>query len=1024
MSLRQDERPHVLTKIFDENYKGLLDSGAQSSIMNHALYEKMLSKGLALRSCNVILTTADGTGHKAMGYMDVPYKVEDKVRIVPTLIVKESAVGLILGWDFWNAFGIVPYFMPNKVNVDVAGAREEAIQYCDNENLEDFESDITPPKCINVEEEHSLTFEQESRLSRAMSMFPFCNPSGELNKTQLREAKIDTGNASPVRCKLRYDPPWKLQRIIQEIDRLENRGIIKKIEFSEWLNPIIGVPKANGKIRICLDARKLNEITKKNVYPQQNANRIMSVMGKAKYISTLDMTDAFFQIPLHIESQAKTAFAVPMRGTYVYQRMPMGLTNSGAELCMLIDSLFGSEFEPFAFPYLDDVVIITETFEQHIEILERIAKKFRFANLSVSPEKSKFCYKKLKYLGHIIDESGVAMDKSRIDAIENFATPTTVKEVQRLIGMAGWYRRFICDFARITAPITELIKKNVKFEWTEERERAFRSLIKALTSAPVLAAPNYTLPFEIQVDASQMGCGAVLIQKEGDQEDRVIAYMSQKFSDTQRRYHVTELECLGVILAIEKFRPYVEGSKFRVITDHHSLLWLKGLKDPTGRLARWALRLQAYDFELIHRKGKLHVVPDAISRAILMLTTSDINDTTDKWYLELYDNATKEPQMNDNVKIHNGMLYIKVGNDENNECAWKLCVPQEHREAVIRENHDSERSCHFGRYKTIEKTRSAYYWPRMRLDISEYVRKCEVCKAMKPYNQSTTPPAGNFVEAIRPFRIIATDICGPFPLSKNQNQYLLVAVDIFSKFTVLKAVRNATALAVVKFLEEDVILRYGCPEIIVSDNGQQYKSELYAKLLRSYGIRSWYTANYFAQANPTECANKTIGTALRSFMRNDTNHKDWDKHVTRIANAMNSATHTSTGKTPHEIVFGRRMAQSAHEHQTILDPNMSHESTTAKRDIIFEKIQQRINEAREKSAKHYNLRTRSVNYNVGDVVYRENKILSNASKYFTKKLAPRFIKCTIEEKTGTNTYRLREVNSGKVAIHHAINFHK
>lgn len=856
---------------------------------------------------------------------------------------------------------------------------------------------------------------------------PFCSVDGELSKTWLKTAKIDTGNAKPVRSKVRMIPPGKLEKVLKEIDRLEKRGIIRKVEASEWLHPMIAVPKQTGAMRICVDARKLNAVTRKNAYPQQNANRILSMIGKAKYISTIDLTDAFFQIPLDSSSQEKTAFAVPGRGTYVYRRMPMGLTNSGAELCSLIDSLFGSEFEPKAFPYLDDIVIVTETFEEHIEILSKIADKLQYAGLTISPSKSKFAYKRLKYLGHVIDEEGIAMDKSRLDAIENYPQPACVKDVQRLMGLAGWYRRFIKDFSEITAPITELEKKKVKFEWNDERENAFNLLKKALTTAPILASPRYDLPFEIQADASKTACGAVLVQHI-DGHERVIAYMSQKFSATQQKYHVTELECLAVLLSIEKFRPYIEGTHFKVITDHHALLWLMNLKDPTGRLARWSLRLQAYDFTLVHRKGKFHVVPDALSRAVSAINSTRDFETKDKWYLRYKRLATEKPQEYDNFKIENELLYFQPlkGKEECSvpNCLWKLCIPNELRSQIMKENHDDATSCHPGRYKTTAKIRMSYYWPNMNADIAKYVSNCEICKEVKPHNKITTPTAGQFVEAERPWRIIATDIVGPLTLSKKGNRFLLVAIDIFSKFTVIKAVRTATALNVTEFIKNEVVLKFSCPEIIVCDNGKQYASEMFKSFAEKRGIKIWFTANYFAAGNPTECVNKTIGNALKSFIKQDIDQREWDTHIPEIENAINSSTHTSTKETPYMVNFGQTMPQHAREYREVISANEQLDRSETNFKKMREQIQQRLNESREKSIQKYNLRTRPIEYQVGETVYLENTKQSDKAVFYSKKLAPRFVKCTITEKTGTNTYRLRDESTGNEKIYHAQKFHR
>lgn len=1013
----------MYVSIKQKDYKGLLDSGATSSVMGKELSDELVKRGLKIFNCDVKITTANKKSTKAVGYMKVPYITRGVRRIIPTLIMDKCSSTLILGMDFWHAYRIKPCFGENIFGIEV-NSDDKSHNY---EIVDAFgDADIQSPRCLKAEVQHELSYQEKIQLDKIVSLFPFCNPDGELNKTWLREAIIDTGDAKPVRCKVRTESPFKLKKIIAEIDRLEKRGIIKKIEQSEWLHPIISVPKPNGTLRICVDAREINAVMKKNAYPQQNVNRILGLIGRAKYITTIDLTDAYFQIPLHKDSQEKTAFAVPTRGTYVYTRMPMGLTISGAILCSLIDQLFGAEFEPFAFPYLDDIIIVTETFEQHLEVLEKVAKKLAYANLTISTTKSKFCYRRLKYLGHIIDESGIALDKSRIDAISNFPRPTCIREVQRLLGLAGWNRRFIKDFSRLTAPISELLKNKRPFVWDEECEKAFQNLIKALTEAPVLTSPDYNIPFEIHTDASKMGCGGVLIQKV-DGEERIIAYMSQKFNAAQQKYQVTELECLGVIMGIEKFRPYVEGSHFKVVTDHHSLLWLKNLKDPAGRLARWALRLQAYDFTLEHRRGKLHVVPDCISRAISAIDIEATKETKDTWYNKVMKSVQEEPQLNDNFKIHNGLLYVKSKEKEDcydPNCLWRICVPKEQIERIMKENHDNLSSCHFGKFKTLAKIGARYFWPGMGRHVEDYIKNCDICKKVKPYNKITTPPMGKFVEAKRIWRIIATDICGPYVLSKRGNRFLLVAIDVFSKFTVMKAVRTATAENVVAFIKNEVILKFGCPEIIISDNGVQYKSQLYKNLLLSRGIKSWYTANYFAQANPTECVNKVIGTAIRSYIKDQTNHRDWDENVNEIANAINQSVHTSTGQTPYEINFGQRMPQHASEYNDTIDVNESVANKKQKLEKLRMEIQDRLNEAHEKSKKYYNLRTRNVKYEAGDIVYRRNKQLSKAVNDYSSKTAHRHVKCKIVSKTGTNTYLLEDCDTGKRAEYQAQMFHK
>lgn len=1026
LNLENDNRPYLRVSVYVTMYVGLLDSGAMCSVMGVEMFRECESRGLILNKCKVKITTADGTSHPVRGYVNVPFVVNNVRRIIPTLVLERAECPLILGMDFWNAFRIKPSFTCNSYGIGAYRLNGKfSIDEMESKDFRGPLDDISPPKQASVSVPHELTDEQRIKLDEIIKKFPFVPENGQLNCTPLTKHVIDTGESEPIRQKQYVMSPVMLKKAIAEVDRLLSRGIIEPVEMSEWLNPFLGVDKPNGLIRLCLDARKLNAVTKKNAYPQQNVNRILSQLSKTKYVTAIDMTDAFYQIPLDENSKAKTAFSVPSKGTYVFKRMVMGLCNSGSTLCALIDRLLGNEFEPYLFIYLDDFIIATDSFEKHLEIMSRLADKLRFANLTISPKKSLFCYKRLKFLGHIIDENGISLDPSRIEAMVNYPEPTCVKDVRRVLGMAGWYRRFIRDFAAITTPMSETLKKKKcsVFKWTTEASLAFKKLIKALTEAPVLATPNYDLPFKIECDASDFACGAVLSQVQ-DGGERVIAYMSQKFIASQRKYHVTEKECLAVIMGIEKFRPYIEGSHFTVITDHYSLLWLRNLKDPNGRLARWSLRLQGYDFDIIHRKGKDHVVPDALSRMVSSVEIRQFKDSPDVWYRKLHENVMNETQLHDDLRLVNDVVYKKFKVNDVGDMEWRVCVPSECRSAVIKANHDDLTSGHFGVFKTYAKIKRYYFWPGMKESIADYIRNCGVCRLAKPPNSTTQPPMGSFKDPKTIFRHISTDIVGPTVLSKRNKRFLLVAVCSFSKYVIVKPVTNATAKDVVEFLRDDVFMKFAVPKIILSDNGKQYKSKEYERFLNEYGVTAEYTANYHAQANPTEAANKSVVYAIRSYVENELCHRDWDLHLQEIANAMNNSKHTSTGQEPNVIVFGQNMPQRGYEYDNFIDANSDRSRNKEAFDKIREKVQGYLLKAYENSKKRYDLRSREIKYQIGDTVYRKNKKLSDAGAYYSSKLGSRNVKCRIVEQTGSNTYRLRDDNTGKEGIYSAKDFFK
>lgn len=607
-----DNRPFVKIKVLETEFMGLLDSGAQSTIFGNNFKNFIQTNTFKSYPSNIIIKTADGTAHGNVSTVEIPISYNHKTCILNVLFIPSITKTLILGIDFWDKFGIRPIL-------------------CESVECE---------KKINIHENHLLSEENSVKLQNILKNMPFAK-EGVLGKTHLTKHKIDTGNSKPIKQIQYAMSPYVQKEVHAEIDRLLGIGAIYRCGQSSWNNPVIAVKKPSGKIRLCIDARKLNEITIKDAYPQQQINRILSRLTGTTYLSSIDFSDAYHQVELEESSQEKTAFAISGKGYFAYKRMPFGLCNSGATLCRVVDNVIGCDLEPNVFVYLDDIIIATANINHHFEILNILAQRLKEAGLTISPEKSRFVMISLCYLGYIIDENGIHPDPEKTAAVHNYPQPKNVNEVRRLVGLAGWYRRFIPNFSIITAPLTELTKKGKKFEWTESAENALKSIKNILVSEPVLANADYSKPFIIQTDASDLGMGGVLVQGEGADE-RVVAYTSAKFSSTQRNYQTTERECLAIITAIEKFRPYIDGVKFTVVTDHASLQWLRNVKDPTGRLCRWSLRLQPYDFDIVHRKGSQMVVADAFSRAIEKIDVSLFSSIGDKWYQNIVDKVTNE----------------------------------------------------------------------------------------------------------------------------------------------------------------------------------------------------------------------------------------------------------------------------------------------------------------------------------------------------------------------------------------------
>ncbi|KAJ2939810.1 hypothetical protein O0L34_g18004 [Tuta absoluta] len=501
--------------------------------------------------------------------------------------------------------------------------------------------------------------------------------------------------------------------------------VIEKCE-SPWLSPVLITPKKNGEWRFCVDSRKLNSVTRRDAYSLPFINEILDHLKNAKFLSSIDIAKAFWEIPLNEADRDKTAFYVPGRGMFRFVVMPFGLTNAPATQQRLMDMLFTPDFDNKVFCYLDDIIIISSTFEEHISLLLKVLEKLTFARLTINFEKSVFFRGQLKYLGYIVDEHGLRADPDKIRAILDFPVPTSRKEVRKFIGTCSWFRRFVPNFSTIASPINKLTtsgKNAPKFNWTSEANSAFLKLKELLVTTPILACPDFNSPFSVHCDASNFGIGAMLTQTQGDKEV-VIAYMSRALNKHEQNYSTTERETLAVITALEHWRCYIDnGKQFTVYTDHAALKWFLNLSNPSGRLARWAIRLSSFNFILKHKKGKDNLVPDLLSRTPKPASTlthiapisGPIPDTELEQYNRLVQCCRSNPDSYPNYMISDDKLFRHITSPFSiqDDFSWKQVPPPLDRENLIRNCHGSASEPHLGVFKTFKKLSLTHYWPGM-----------------------------------------------------------------------------------------------------------------------------------------------------------------------------------------------------------------------------------------------------------------------------------------------------------------------
>lgn len=1005
---QQDNRPFLNVSILGEQILALLDSGANQSVLGkHGLF---LIKKLGLKLTRMVrvplLQTADGANQSVLGQVVVPLCVDGQVKEISLLVSDSISTGLTLGADCCYLFGLKANFGRNSFVVPTR---------------------IDTLKIIHSQDD--LDDGQKRRLEIVVNQFKEIS-GPKLGRVNCVQHRIDTGDAEPV--KQRYFPtsPAMLAAVNKEVDEMLELGVIRP-SSSPWNSPVVMVKKKDGSLRFCFDGRRLNSVTRRDSYPLPFVSDILDRLRDARFLTSIDLKKAFWQIPLSPDSWEKTAFTIPRRGLFEFVVLPFGLHNSPQTLQRLMDNLLGPKFDN-VFVYLDDIIVVSQTFDGHMETLCEVFKRLNSAGLTVNFDKCEFCKPSLSYLGFVVDQHGLRTDPDKVKAIVEYPAPRTTTEIKRFLGMAGWYRRFIPDFSSFVSPILTLLKgkgKRQSVKWDPHAEESFQHIKQLLVSAPILSSPDYSKPFIIQTDASDVGLAAVLIQGEGDDE-KVIAYASRSVSSAEKNYSATEKECLAVLFGIDKYRPYVEGSKFTVVTDHYSLLWLAKLQNPSGRLARWSLRLSQHVFDIVHRKGRFNVVPDALSRAPAQISTLKVVDADrEPWYLQLLNKIAAHAESYPNFKEEDGLIYKYVANKHNlvsNLIEWKLVVPKKYRSELLRECHDDPTSAHLGCFKTLQKLGEKYYWPKMKRDVSRYVRRCEVCLGSKSPTFARFGLMGKEKSVRYPFQLISVDIMGPFPRSTKGNAFLLVVSDWFTKFTLLKPVRQATSSAVVKFLENEVFLLFGVPQIVMCDNGVQFKSSVFKKLIDHYKVQKvWYNASYHPQVNPVERVNKVIGTAIRSYVKD--NHRLWDVEIYRVGHALRNAVHEVTGQTPSFLNFGRTVPANGDYYGKL--ENLSPEELTLDkreqlvRDVnqlseVYEAVGVRLKESYERNKGRYDLRRRAVQFERGDTVWKKNVVLSSAADKFAQKLAPKYVRCTVKERTGTATYRLVNEHGKDVGVWH------
>lgn len=825
---------------------------------------------------------------------------------------------------------------------------------------------------------NQLTDEQVDEITNLINQYAAAfSVNGSLGLTSAAEHHIELlDGAKPFAEPLRRRPQAHIDETRRQIRQMLQDGIIRE-SSSPWASAYVLVKKKSGELRLCVDFRRLNAATKKQVYPLPNTDDCLETLAGKRYFSQIDFTSGFWQLPVAEESRELTAFRTE-DGQFEFIRMPFGLTNAPASFQRMINAtmsgLKGMNLQVF----IDDICLATSTWEEHIELLAKVFSLIIESNLKIKGEKCIFAADRVIFLGHEISSEGIRQDPEKLKALLELPPPTDVSGVKRVLGMFSYYRKFVPSFAMIVEPLTKLTRKNVKFDWGSAQQAAFQKVLTELSRNAVLKHFSHDDPIVVKTDASKAGIAGMLLQR-NDGELKLVSCCSRRLCASELNYGISDLEGLAVVYTITRFRHYLLGKHFQILVDHCPLCVLKDKMPTSARLRRWAIVLSEYDFEIIYTKGDLHKDIDCLSRA-------PVDDATDP-YLEhrLYMIKPAEPEKWQQACKDDEALEF-LGKAEAGQEGFrlvdeviykdgKLYVPRSKRDEVLQAVHASPVAGHGGQFATFERTASDYWWPKMRTDINSLISNCTVCQARKAERAKAAGLMRSF-EICEPNSVVAIDCLGKITQTLQGNEHIIVAMDAFTRFVEAKAVQEITGAEFSIFLSE-WIGRYGVPKTILTDNAPTFVNKMVADICKIYNVKHKTSAPDHSQGNAlAERAIESLQEKLSLISKETrTSPDNWDVVLPVAVLSMNTTCSKSTGYSAYELTFGRQ--------HPIISPSVAIVDTTAL-DLHAALIKSRLEKsyehaavkqtnAQQASKSIYDAKHRNVEFQIGDLVWVKNR---------------------------------------------------